>query len=270
MQPTTRPRVKICCIKSTEEAWLAIKAGASALGLVSEMPSGPGVISEKKIAEIARRVPPGVATFLLTRNQDADSIIQQHARCGTTTIQLVDKVVHGTYEKLRRALPGIGIVQVIHVTGPASVRRALAVSAQVDAILLDSGNPNLAVKELGGTGRTHDWHLSREIRERISCPLYLAGGLRPENVAAAIGAVRPFGLDLCSGVRSDGKLDKNKVNLFFARIAQATATEEGAQESLKPAKPRIKCGIQQPEPKRLSTLSCKGLPKNCKPLQLRD
>ena len=225
MQPATRPRVKICCIKSTKEAWFAIEAGASALGLVSEMPSGPGVISEDKIAEIAGQVPPGVATFLLTCKQDADAIIRQHARCGTTTIQLVDEVAAGTYEKLRWALPGIGIVQVIHVTGRESVRQAVAVSAQVDAVLLDSGDPTLTVKELGGTGRTHDWHLSRDIREQIACPLYLAGGLKRENVAAAIRAVKSFGLDLCSGVRTDGRLDQDKLASFFEEIARTTAAE---------------------------------------------
>ncbi|MDX2043865.1 MAG: phosphoribosylanthranilate isomerase [Acidobacteriota bacterium] len=216
-----KPRVKICCISSLAEAELAIRYGASALGLVSAMPSGPGVIAEDLIAEIAERVPPPVATFLLTSKQDVDSIIEQQRRLRANTIQLVDRLEQGTYADLRRALPGISLVQVIHVTGEESVDEALAVALHVDAILLDSGNQKLAVKELGGTGRTHDWRLSRKIREVAGVPIFLAGGLKPENVAEAIQAVEPFGLDLCSGVRTDGKLDEAKLVRFFECVAVA-------------------------------------------------
>jgi phosphoribosylanthranilate isomerase len=186
------------------------------------MPSGPGVISEETIAEIAAAVPPGVATFLLTSQQDAEAIIAQQRRCRVNTLQLVDRLQRGSYEDLRRALPGIKIVQVIHVTGKESVAEAVAVAAQVDAILLDSGNPALQVKELGGTGRVHDWRLSKQIRDRLPIPLYLAGGLKPENVAAAIRQVSPFGLDICSGVRTDGKLDQTKLAAFFAAVRAAS------------------------------------------------
>lgn len=218
MNDVIHPRVKICCIQSVEEAWLAIKHGASALGLVSEMPSGPGVISEEVIAEIAAIVPPGVATFLLTSKQDTESIIAQQRRCRVNTLQLVDRLERGGYDDLRSALPGIKIVQVIHVTGEEAVAESEAVAPHVDAVLLDSGNPALKVKELGGTGRTHDWSLSRKIRERIPIPLYLAGGLKPENVGEAIRQVGPFGLDICSGVRTDGHLEESKLIAFFAAI----------------------------------------------------
>ncbi|MBX7222528.1 MAG: phosphoribosylanthranilate isomerase [Blastocatellia bacterium] len=213
-----RPRVKICCISSIAEARLAIRYGASALGLVSAMPSGPGVISEDLITEIAALVPPGVASFLLTSLQDADSIIAQQRRCRANTIQLCDRLETGSYADLRRALPGISLVQVIHVTGTESITEAREVASQVDGILLDSGNQSLAVKELGGTGRTHDWSLSRAIREQIGKPLFLAGGLRPENVRHAVETVTPFGLDLCSGVRTDGHLDEAKLARFFAAL----------------------------------------------------
>lgn len=220
MQATLIPRVKICCISSLAEAQLAIAHGAAALGLVSHMPSGPGVISEETITEIAARVPPGVATFLLTSKQDVDSIIAQQRRCGTNTIQICDHLLTGTHQDLRAALPGIKIVQVIHVTGEESLREAEAVAPFVDAILLDSGNQKLAVKELGGTGRTHDWRLSREIRARVRVPIFLAGGLKPENVAAAIAHVAPFGLDICSGVRTHGRLDETKLEQFFLNIGR--------------------------------------------------
>ena len=214
-----RPRVKICCIASREEARTAIRHGASALGLVSSMPSGPGVIPDETIAEIARTVPPGVASFLLTSRPETAAIIEQQRRLRPTTLQIVDRLTTGSHRDLRAALPGIGLVQVVHVTGPASVDEALAVAPEVDALLLDSGNPSLAVKELGGTGRRHDWRLSRKIREEAGVPLFLAGGLTADNVAEAVAEVGPFGLDLCSGVRTDGALDERKLESFFAAVA---------------------------------------------------
>jgi phosphoribosylanthranilate isomerase len=213
-----RPRVKICCIKSPEEARLAIAHGASALGLVSSMPSGPGVVDESTIARIAITVPPPVATFLLTSLRDAGEIIAQQKRCRTNTLQLCDYVDLTVYAKLRAALPGIALVQVIHVTGEESVAHAQKVAEHVDALLLDSGNPTLAVKELGGTGRVHDWSLSRRIRDAVGKPLFLAGGLRSANVAEAIAAVQPFGLDLCSSVRTNDVLDEEKLRGFFDAV----------------------------------------------------
>ena len=218
MNRTDRPRVKICCIASREEAELAIELGASALGLVSTMPSGPGVISDQLITQIAAVVPPPIATFLLTSRQSADGIIEQQRSCRTNCIQICDRLSSGTYHALREALPGVSLIQVIHVTGRESVDEAVKVAPEVDAILLDSGNQSLAVKELGGTGRTHDWTLSREIREHISVPMFLAGGLNAGNVRQAIREVGPFGLDICSGVRTEGKLDRSKLKAFFDAV----------------------------------------------------
>ena len=217
------PFVKICCISSIEEARLAVAGGASALGLVSAMPSGPGVIADELIAQIAATVAPPVATFLLTSRRDAASIIEQHRQCRTTTLQLVDHVPLAELRQLRAALPGIGLVQVIHVTGEESIDEANEAASVVDAILLDSGNQKLAVKELGGTGRTHDWRLSRRIRESVKVPLFLAGGLKPENVAEAVAAVEPYGLDLCSSVRTDGRLDAAKLRAFFSGLSASRA-----------------------------------------------
>lgn len=212
------PRVKVCCIQSVDEAWTAINAGAAALGLVSAMPSGPGPISEQKIAEIAARVPPGVTSILLTALTDPSAIAAQHQRTQTHVIQLVDALPEGAHARLRRLLPGVGLMQVIHVRGPSSVAEALAVAPHVDAILLDSGNP--AAGELGGTGRTHDWRLSRRIVQTCGRPVYLAGGLNSENVAEAVAAVEPFGLDLCSGVRVNGALEPTRLAAFMANAAR--------------------------------------------------
>lgn len=210
--------VKICCIADPDEARLAVSAGASALGLVSAMPSGPGPIPEKLIARIAAGVPAPTETFLLTALTDAEAIADQHRRCGTTALQLVDHVPAPELRRLRKLVPGVRLVQVIHVVGPESVDEAGAAAALVDTLLLDSGNPRLAVKELGGTGRVHDWMHSRRICETAGIPVLLAGGLHPGNVREAMERVRPAGLDVCSGLRSQGQLDPGKLRDFFSAI----------------------------------------------------
>lgn len=214
----TRPRVKICCISNIGEAKLAIEYGASALGLVGHMPSGPGVIGDELIYQITKTVPPPISTFLLTSETKPQNIIQHYRRVNTTTIQIVDELEKRAYQLLRDELPNVKLVQVIHVIDENSVKESIEVSKYVDAILLDSGNPNLSVKELGGTGRTHNWELSREIRKAIPIPLFLAGGLNKDNVRQAIETVQPFGLDLCSGVRTEGELDQQKLKDFFDAI----------------------------------------------------
>ena len=214
-----RPRVKVCCIASEEEAALAVRMGASAIGLVSRMPSGPGPIPESRIRDIARTVPPAVATFLLTCETTAKLIIEQQRFCRTTTLQLVDEVEPGVHARVREALPGISIVQVIHVRDDNALRQSIAVAPAVDAILLDSGNPSLSTKELGGTGRVHDWALSRKIRDSVAVPVFLAGGLNPGNVTDAIRILRPWGVDVASGVEATpGKKDPRKVRAFVAAV----------------------------------------------------
>ncbi len=221
-RPGSVTRVKICCIGSIDEARLAIDLGASALGFVSKMPSGPGPIGEELIAEIVPRVPPGIATFLLTSETRAEPIIEQQRRTRVNTIQLVDSVEDGTYAALKRELPGVSIVQVIHVADAGSVDEAMSAAEHVSALLLDSGNPRLEVKELGGTGRVHDWSVSRIIRDRSPVPVYLAGGLNPSNAAEAIRIVEPFALDVCSGLRTDGKLDVAKADAFMTQVRNTT------------------------------------------------
>lgn len=211
---------------SADEAALAIELGASAVGLVSHMPSGPGVIADSLITDIAASVPPPIATFLLTSKQDVAGIVAQQRVCRTNCIQICDRLTSGSYRDLREALPGISLIQVIHVTGRESVDEAMDLASNVDAILLDSGNQSLAIKELGGTGRVHDWTFSREIRERLPIPMFLAGGLTPVNVQQAIREVGPFGLDVCSGVRTNGNLDRSKLTAFFQGVRSAESPLE--------------------------------------------
>jgi phosphoribosylanthranilate isomerase len=224
MEPVWKPRVKICCIASVEEAWLAIKYGAAAVGLVSEMPSGPGPIPEDLIAKIARALPPSVSSFLLTSKMEPSEIIAQHTRCGTSVIQLVDRLKISDYRELREAMPGIGLVQVVHITGEEAVDEAVAVAPHVNGILLDSGDRDLRVKQLGGTGRTHDWSVSKRIREKVKAPVFLAGGLNSDNVVEGLKQVQPFGVDVCSGVRTEDKLDECKLLAFFKAVSSYSQT----------------------------------------------
>ena len=204
---------------------MALELGASAIGLVSRMPSGPGPIEEALIAEIVAALPRSVDSFLLTCETTADTIIAQQRRTGASTLQLVDKVDDGVHEALRGSLDGVRLVQVIHVVGEDSIAEAVEAEPKVDALLLDSGNPALAVKELGGTGRRHDWSVSRRIVEASPVPVYLAGGLNASNVREAIETVRPYGVDVCSGVRTNGKLDREKLLAFMH--ATALKTDQG-------------------------------------------
>ncbi len=212
------PRVKICCIYSLEESWTAINHGASALGLVSEMPSGPGVIQESLIAEIAGMIPPFVSSVLLTSKRSPSEIIEQHRQCGTNAIQICDDLDPDGLDEVVRTLPGVDIIRVIHVHGEASIEEAEAVSPNVDGILLDSGSKGGSVVELGGTGRTHNWDVSRRIVEAVEAPVILAGGLNPGNVAEAISLVKPYAVDVCSGVRTGGSLDSDKLQSFMIQV----------------------------------------------------
>lgn len=217
-QKNNYPRFKICCISNAEEAQAAIRAGASAIGLVGPMPSGPGVIDDSLIRAIAASIPHPIATFLLTSETDAEAIIKHHRKVNTSVIQLVDKPQTGAYKIIKQAIPWLKIVQVIHVINQNSVNQALEIAPQVDALLLDSGNPNLNTKELGGTGRVHNWELSRTIIDKSPVPVFLAGGLNAENVSEALKKVRPFALDICSGVRTNGRLDQQKLDAFVRAI----------------------------------------------------
>ena len=214
-------RIKICCMSSIDDAAFAIDAGAHALGFVSAMPSGAGIIDEALIARIVAAGPVTVATFLLTSAVDADTIVAQQRRTRANTIQLVDRTTVDTRHALRASMPGIGIVQVVHVTGPESESEAHEARDGSDAVLLDSGNPSLAVKELGGTGRVHDWEVSARICRELDVPVFLAGGLNPGNVAEAVRTVRPFGVDVCSGLRPAGKLDAQRVTDFVRNVRTA-------------------------------------------------
>ncbi len=214
-----KPRIKICCIQSVAEAEMATAAGASLLGLVGAMPSGPGPISNDKIAEICAWAPPGIETVLLSSETTAEGLTAHAARCRPSVLQIVDTPEPDAYAALRAAHPALKLMQVIHVEDDGAIEQARAIAEHVDAILLDSGKPSAQVRELGGTGRTHDWAISARLVAAVDKPVFLAGGLNADNVAEAIRQVRPYGLDLCSKVRTENRLDQTKLAAFTDRAA---------------------------------------------------
>lgn len=216
-------RIKVCCIGSVEEAQLAIDRGVHALGLVSEMPTSSGVIPDDLIREIAATVPPPVASFLLTSRTDPSAIIEHQQMTGVSTLQLVDRVSPKAMHRPKKELLGISLVRVVHVTGRDALAETAACSSVADALLLDSGTPDAEARSLGGTGRVHDWELSKRIIAQANCPVFLAGGLSPKNVGEAIRRVNPFGVDVCSSLRPTGRLDISLLDAFISEVSAADA-----------------------------------------------
>jgi len=217
-------RFKICCIQSVEEAEMAIAAGAWAIGLVAAMPSGPGPVDDVRIATIARATKGRIKQVLLTSQTDPEAVVEHVLRCGCDVVQLVDCVPVQTCAAIRKHCPDVLIIQVVHVQGEEALDTAKAAAPHGDMILLDSGRMDGPVRELGGTGRTHNWDLSRTIVETLDCPVILAGGLNPDNAREACMQVKPFALDICSGLRGPGfALDADKLGGFAQVCASALA-----------------------------------------------
>jgi phosphoribosylanthranilate isomerase len=213
-------RFKVCCIKNVNEANLAIDYGASTLGLVSQMPSGPGPIPIDLIRRIAEAVKGQVQTWVLTSKTTSREIINEYQQVKTDGIQLVDEVPEDDCREIKLKFPHVHLVQVRHVQKNSSAAKLSKVNPYINTILLDSGSPNNAVKILGGTGNVHDWNISQDIISHAQVPVYLAGGLHPNNALAAIRDTKPHGLDVCSGLRTNGYLDPNKLKRWSDILAR--------------------------------------------------
>lgn len=216
-----RTRLKVCCIADHDEAATAVRLGACALGLVAVLPSGARVLDEHTLPALAATIPPPVARFLLTSSTAPEEIVAQAVAARVDTVQLADEVPLSVYQALRRGAPHVRIAQVLHVQGPEVVPQAQSVAPHVDALILDSGTPKAEVPVFGGTGRVHDWSLSRQVVTAVGIPVFLAGGITAANVGLAVEQVRPFGIDVCSGVRSDGRLDPAKLSDLVRALVAA-------------------------------------------------
>lgn len=214
-----RTRLKVCCISSVREARLAVDCGVDALGLVGQMPTGPGVIDDELAREIARSVRLPVTAILLSSRTTAQDIIDHARFVGVNTVQIVRHVAPSVHARMAQLAPWLRRLQVLHVEDESVAALATAYEPLVDAVLLDSGRPKES--ELGGTGRVHDWTLSAKLVAASNRPVFLAGGLTHMNVGVAIESVRPFALDVCSGVRSGGQLDRGRLDAFVAAARSA-------------------------------------------------
>ena len=216
-----RPRVKICCMASVEEATLCAELGVDLVGLVGPMPSGAGIVSPQVCREISDHAAAWVTPVLLTSSETAQDIRTDVEDANVRAVQLVRHVEPSVHRELAMTVPHVRRFQVIHVEDGTALDLIDVYAELADAFLLDSGRPSAA--ELGGTGRVHDWDISAEFVRRSPLPVFLAGGLKPENVADALLKVQPFGLDICSGVRTpDDRLDPQKLRAFLAAINAAS------------------------------------------------
>ena len=215
-------RVKICCVQSEDEAATAVAFGAAAVGLVTGMPSGPPGLDVDSIRSIVAAVPPGTGTFLLTSATDVDRLTELAAHTGVNTLQLWDRLPREDYGRLRSRLPGVALVQAVHVVDDSAVDEAMEIAPRVDAIVLDSGNAAVPFRWEPATGRIHDWNISRRVVEALDRPVFLAGGITAVNVAAAVQTVRPYGIDVCTGVRTDDQLDVSKLSHLFESLARVS------------------------------------------------
>jgi phosphoribosylanthranilate isomerase len=192
-------------MQSEAEIDMAARAGAFAVGIVGPMPNGAGFLDDETAARLARygvkRHGEKLWVTFLTKRTVAREIADHVAAIGANAVQLVDRPAEDAYSHLRARFPALKILQVVHVEDARAVEEARAAAPFVDAVLLDSGKPSAATPTFGGTGDRHDWSISRRIVESCGKPVFLAGGLNPHNAADALAAVRPFGLDICSGLR---------------------------------------------------------------------
>jgi len=182
------------------------------------------------IAEIAAFAPPPVATVLLTAETKAEAISAHIRVTNPTAVQIVAHIEPTESARLARLEPHVRRIQAIHVTGGEDALDLMDVySPHIHAFLLDSGRPGEKIPVLGGTGRTHNWAVSSRFVQESTRPVFLAGGLTAENVGDALRQVQPFGLDLCSGVRTNGQLDAAKLATFMMAVRRA----EWAQTSIR-------------------------------------
>jgi phosphoribosylanthranilate isomerase len=193
-------------------------AGADILGLLAAMPSGPGPIRDDEIAAIAAGLPPHVLSLLLTAETTASAIADHVQRTGVKGVQIVSHIDPDEQARLARRLPDHERWQVVHVEDETALAMIPAHGPHVTGFLLDSGRPSQ--RELGGTGRVHDWAISAAFVAASPVPVFLAGGLNPGNAAEAVARVRPAGLDVCSGLRVDGRLDAGLASAFVAAARQ--------------------------------------------------
>ena len=217
--------VKICGIRRHEDALIAAELGADAIGLlVGQRHNSPDFISAAVAREISRTLPPSVEAVLVTQITEVDEIERLLRQSGITAVQLHSEITADSVANLRTRFPDLKVFKSVHVISAESVRYPEGFSKVVDGFVLDT--INVATDQVGGTGKTHDWSISRKIVERFpDIPIILAGGLNSKNVRSAIESVHPFGVDVNSGTKgSDGFKDARKMREFIREAKRLGAT----------------------------------------------
>lgn len=214
-------RIQIAGVSSLEEALAAADAGVDALGFTVRLPTGVhDDLTEAKARGIVAALPPFVASVAITYVDTPREAVELCRYLGVTTLQLHGPFPTQEIPVLRVGLPHLKIIRAVHVTGPEAVAQARALARQVDALILDTYDP--ATGRHGATGKTHDWTISRQIVDGVPVPVILAGGLTPDNVADAIAAVRPWGVDVHTGIeRPDGSRDLDHIRAFVRNARAA-------------------------------------------------
>ena len=191
-------RVKICGVTTPADAALAARLGADAIGvLVGLLHPSEDELDPERAAGIVAALPPFVVGTLVTHRTELDELRRLCRLVRPHVVQLHGGIPRDDVSALRREFPTVRLVGCVHVDGERTLEDARRAAAHVDAILLDTKTAT----RIGGTGVTHDWSISRRVREALpTTPIILAGGLTPDNVARAIGVVRPYAVDVNSGV----------------------------------------------------------------------
>ncbi len=231
-------RVQIAGVSSLDEALACERAGVDALGFTVRLPHGiHDGLTEDKARSIIAALPPFLSTVAITYVDNAREAVELCRFLGVSTLQLHGDFPTAEIPLLRAGLPHLRVIRALNVVGPESVERVRDIQRRVDAVILDTFDPVTGMR--GATGKTHDWELSRQIVSRARVPVILAGGLTPDNVAAAIEQVGPWGVDVHTGVESeDGRRDLAKIREFVihAKGAHFERNETAARPRRGPRK----------------------------------
>lgn len=209
-------RIKVCGIMNQMELSQAVYAGVDAVGFVVEIENSRHRLSADEAALLIKKVPVFTKSVAVIAPNDANEAVELARRTGADILQ-----VHGSLSPADMLeLKGRVHQKLIAAVAAGTESKAVQSFAKsADAILLDT----LAGGKLGGTGAVHDWNHSAEITKSlnaISIPVILAGGLKPENVAAAIRTVKPYAVDVSSGTETAGKKDPEKILSFVREVRQ--------------------------------------------------
>jgi phosphoribosylanthranilate isomerase len=205
-------KVKICGITNTEDARLVLESGADMLGMIVDVPiASPRKIPLDTAVEIAHALSGEidlVAVLMPHRVQEVEHIVRQ---LKPFAVQLHGFESNAFLHAVRDAVPGVKVIKTVHVDETGTIHGGLPESDYLDFLLLDTVS-----HQIGGTGKTHNWATSARLVEQSTVPVLLSGGLSSSNVCDAIRAVKPYGVDVASGVESSpGRKSKEKIERFM-------------------------------------------------------